>query len=206
VSGELKLLSHPSDLEETMEVVMKLFKRLLKPIKNNIKGTIGELQVINKLKFKYVINNLMFHDGMKSVQIDHVVVTRSGIHVIETKNFAGRIYANQLDDEWVQVLGRQKNAFLSPVKQNEWHIRSLENVLQTKGLFHSYIVFTNKAVIAKGLPVTPLNRIRKDIMSKYAILTDEQVLQFYERIRALKKANTISRREHVKSIKQRRGL
>jgi hypothetical protein len=187
---------------------MKIVKKLLESIKNNIKGAIGEFQVRKKLKFKYVINNLMFHDGMKSVQIDHIVVTKSGIHVIETKNFAGRIYGSKLNlnDEWTQVLGRQKNTFLSPIKQNQGHIRSLEQVLKTKNLFHSYIVFTNKATITKGLPVTPLNRIRKDIMSKHAVLTDEQVLKFYEQIKALKKDNTISRREHVKSIKQRRGI
>jgi hypothetical protein len=189
-----------------MKLFRKAIRKLTKPIKNNIKGVVGELGVASKLmKFKYVINNLTFHDGVKSVQIDHVVVTKAGIHVIETKNYAGSIYGSMAGDKWTQVLGGQKNIFLSPIKQNQGHIRSLQKVLQNNNyrLFHSHVVFTDKAKISKGTPVTPIGRIRNEIMNNIDVLTDEQTLHFYERIKALKSNNTVSKREHIKSIKKR---
>lgn len=64
------------------------------------KGIWGEFQVKlvlgkNKPDIKYVINNLMIVNDGKSSQIDHVVINKTGIFVIETKKYAGRIYGKE---------------------------------------------------------------------------------------------------------------
>lgn len=73
------------------------------------KGVCGEFQVKlalgkNKKNKKYVINNLMIVNERKFSQIDHLVINRTGIFVIETKNYAGRIYGQEDQKEWTQVL------------------------------------------------------------------------------------------------------
>lgn len=64
--------------------------------RSRIKGSWGEYKVARQLKklnpeeYK-VINRLLFRTEDRSSQIDHVVVSRFGIYVIETKNFKGWI-------------------------------------------------------------------------------------------------------------------
>lgn len=57
-----------------------------------IKGKIGEKGVSVTLSFlpknEYVVlNDLMFQNGSRSTQIDHLVISVYGIFVIETKNY-----------------------------------------------------------------------------------------------------------------------
>jgi hypothetical protein len=73
------------------------------------KGWLGEYQVRriigknNPNKSKYVINNLTFNDGTKYVQIDHLIISSSGLIVIETKNRVGKIYGKEDDLNWTVV-------------------------------------------------------------------------------------------------------
>lgn len=61
------------------------------------RGQAGEVNVAARLKALpksdyTVFNNLLIQRGEYSSQIDHVVVSKYGVFVIETKNFKGWIY------------------------------------------------------------------------------------------------------------------
>ena len=78
-----------------------------------------------------VMHNLLFRlKGDVTVQIDHIVVSRTGVYVIETKNYGGQIIQDS-NDNWKQVWYKYRYNFYSPVKQNESHIKSLMYVLFT---------------------------------------------------------------------------
>ena len=97
---------------------------------------------------RYVINNYMIVDDGKSSQIDHILINKNGIFVIETKNYSGRIYGEDNQHEWTQVLnyGKVKNHFYNPVKQNATHIYRLAKLLPTDAPFFSVVVFTKDNV------------------------------------------------------------
>ena len=74
--------------------------------RNNIRGNVGEWQVANILKQLnpeqfVVLNDIMFEkqqttaNEIATTQIDHIVVSIYGIFVIETKNYAGKIYGTE---------------------------------------------------------------------------------------------------------------
>lgn len=68
---------------------------------------------------QYVINNLILEvEEGKTSQIDHIVINKRGIFVIETKNYSGMIYGTENQLEWTQVLnyGKVKNHFYNPIK------------------------------------------------------------------------------------------
>jgi len=180
------------------------------------KGILGELDVRIVLgsnkekKNKYVVNNLTFFDGKKSVQVDHILIDPKGIHVIETKNYAGRIYGREQDDEWTQVLayGKVKNKFYNPIKQNAGHIYSLKQVLNLDYNYFSYVVFTKKAelkVSSTNTLVIPSYLLRRNINKRATdkILKSEEIVFIYNKLLELKKGNTITKREHVRSINER---
>jgi hypothetical protein len=181
------------------------------------KGWLGEYQVRriigknNPNKSKYVINNLTFNDGTKSVQIDHLVISPSGLIVIETKNRVGKIYGKEDDLNWTVVFkyGKEKASMFNPVKQNEGHLKSLEKILSVKTPMNSIIVFTKNAdlreISTHSTPVVYANSL-KQFIKEYSVdsaISSEQVLDIYNQLKEIKDNNKITNKEHVASINQR---
>jgi hypothetical protein len=181
------------------------------------KGWLGEYQVRriigknNPNKSKYVINNLTFNDGTKSVQIDHLIISPSGLIVIETKNRVGKIYGKEDDLNWTVVFkyGKEKASMFNPVKQNQGHLKSLEKILSVKTPMNSIIVFTKNAdlreISTQSTPVVYANSL-KQFIKEYSVasaISSEQVLDIYNQLKEIKDNNKITNKEHVASINQR---
>ena len=124
-------------------------KRFGDAFKSEWRGERGEefvKWVIRKTKMgeHYVLNNLFLRrfDG-RTTQIDHLVINRKGVFVIETKNYSGRIYGKETQREWTQVLryGKIKNRFYNPVKQNMGHIHHVAELLPRRTPIVSAVVF-----------------------------------------------------------------
>jgi len=179
------------------------------------KGIMGEWIVdlsIGKSKPGYrVVNNLMFNDGQKSVQIDHIVVNDRGVFVIETKNYSGRIYGDEEGDNWTQVLayGKVKNKLYNPINQNKGHIYSLKKSLISipNLLFHSIIVFTGasslylKTTTPVVRPIALKNSFKK--IGQDRALTAESIDDVYAKLVAMKSSNDVTLKEHIASIDAR---
>lgn len=178
-----------------------------------MKGKIGEaivsllLKEFTKKHNGKVINDVIIVDEEnKSSQIDHILFHTSGIYVIETKNFSGRIYGKESDKTWTQVLakGKVKNKFYSPVLQNQKHIERMQNVLSISTFMESCIVLIkgNIAFIDTPNTYSPLS-LRKHILSKINedIIPFEQVEYIYEKINNFKSNPTKTIEEHVNEIK-----
>ena len=158
-------------------------------------------------KEKFVINNLLLQlENGRSSQIDHVVINKSGVHVIETKNYSGRIYGNDSQHEWTQVLnyGKVKNHFYSPVKQNFTHVYMIKERLPQNVPVHSIIVFTKSNIkyINSKFVCTPWdinNRLNKE---REELLTLEEMKGIYTLLNE-KNTNTILNSiEHVNHIQE----
>ncbi|MBU1093215.1 MAG: NERD domain-containing protein [Firmicutes bacterium] len=164
------------------------------------KGLTGEFVIRTLIggnsskKGKFVISDLEFNDGIQEVHVDHIVINKQGIHVIETQNLAGIIYGKESDTEWEQTLehGKLKKKFYSPIKQNSGHIYSLKKVLNTDVPFFSYIVFTGRgslAVKTVHVPVEYPLAFSQVLKNKKAqeVLDAKQAEDMYHLILALKK-------------------
>lgn len=95
-----------------------------------IKGKMGEKGVAMTLSFlpkdEYIVlNDLMFKNGSRSTQIDHLVISTHGIFVIETKNYKGWIYGNSHRDYWTQNIWGNRYTLYNPLFQNQNHIKFL---------------------------------------------------------------------------------
>jgi restriction system protein len=96
-----------------------------------IKGRIGEWIVSNRLKKQldptvyHLLDDIMLPTPDGTTQIDHVVVSRYGIFVVETKTYTGWIYGNERDPQWTQVVFRRKSQFQNPLRQNYRHTKTL---------------------------------------------------------------------------------
>lgn len=99
---------------------------------NKAKGRAGEVEVAKLLTKtlsarRYTIyNNVVISTavGRRVTQIDHVVLSRFGLFVIETKAWPGLLSLLD-DDKWTQSLGRNFHYKNSPLKQNGHQISCL---------------------------------------------------------------------------------
>lgn len=120
----------------------------------------GEALVSQALKQQFVgpDAHLMNHitlplkDG--STQIDHVLLTRFGIFVIETKHYRGWIFAGAKQATWTQVLYRKKFKFQNPLFQNIRHLRAVQGVLAfiPDEAVRPIVVFTGDAEFKTPVP------------------------------------------------------
>lgn len=82
---------------------------------------------LNKLSKKnyIVLNDVMIKNNNQIYQIDHIVLSKFGIFVIEMKNYYGFIYGNEYKKIWTQKVGKYKRNFYNPFYQNYGHVKAL---------------------------------------------------------------------------------
>ena len=177
-----------------------------------VKGIIGEYKVrfkIGKTKegVQYVLNNVLFDTETKSCQIDHIVINRNGVFVLETKNYSGRIYGNDQQHEWTQVLqyGKVKNKVYNPVKQNQTHIYELRKVIGNDVAIKSLIIFVqNNTKYVNSEYVFDLRKIKKIINTPISgrTLNIEEMKNINNMILNIKNESHTTTKEHVENIYQ----
>jgi hypothetical protein len=95
---------------------------------------------------------LRMNDG--TTQVDHILVSRFGVFVIETKDYKGWIFANANQANWTQVLFKWKFKFQNPIFQNIRHVRAVQGLLDflPPDAIKSVVVFTGDAEFMTEIP------------------------------------------------------
>ncbi|MDG9857302.1 NERD domain-containing protein [Pseudomonas nitroreducens] len=90
----------------------------------------------------------------ETTQIDHIVVSRYGLFVIETKCFRGRIVTDpNAPDTWLQRVGRRKYKVRNPLLQNYAHVKALHRVTGIHSQqIQSFVVMAGQAKFVYGMP------------------------------------------------------
>jgi len=136
-----------------MVLLIYKFRRELRRSRIRHFGDRAEEQVSSYIREMFpdavLFNDLFLKTPFGITQIDHVLLCKWGIYVIETKSHNGRINVNR--KEWVQIYGEKVIRFHSPLLQNETHCKALEALLNQNRAFrgqkvHGVVVFTSKKV------------------------------------------------------------
>mgnify|MGYP000131284809 FL=1 len=152
---------------------------------------------------------LTLEDG--TTQIDHILVSRFGVFVIETKNFSGWIFANAKQATWTQVLFHKKFKFQNPIFQNMRHVNAVKNTLDFLQPNHikSLVVFTGDAKFKTDVPteVFTVSKLVKYLRSHNDEVMSLNRMQFC--VGRLETARLAISGEtdlaHVKSLQSRHG-
>lgn len=176
------------------------------------KGVLGEwfVNLIIKLSFKqpdyYLFKDVLLPTDKGTTQIDHVLVSRFGIFVIETKNMKGWIFGKENQAKWTQQIYKHKSYFQNPVHQNFKHKRALEAVLDVApASVKSIVVFVGDAKFKTQMPSNVVYSfgLKKYIRSfSSQCFTGTEMTNLIETLSAEKLASNFkSRRDHVKYVK-----
>lgn len=178
-----------------------------------IKGFVGE--AIGSIAHKILLdkniyrelNNVTIPTQDGSTQIDHVIVSRFGIFVIEAKNMSGWIFGNEKSAEWMQSFPGGKFRFQNPLRQNYRHTKCLSDFLGiAHSKFYSVVMFWGESKFKTPMPENVLDKgYSSYIKSKAEILFSEQeVNEIVDAIQTGKLPRTwATRNQHIASLKLR---
>jgi restriction system protein len=185
------------------------------------KGVLGEWQVNLLIKFflnkndYHLIKNVTlptFTDDKEqgTTQIDHIIVSKYGIFVVETKNMKGWIFGSENQKQWTQQIFKHKVKFQNPLHQNYKHVKTLEALLpiehnaNTAAIF-SIIIFIGDSTFKTKMPDNVrfarggINFIKSktDVVFNAEEITN--IIETVESGRLARGFNT--NRQHVKHVK-----
>ena len=87
-----------------------------------------------------------------TTQIDHILVSKFGIFVIETKNMKGWIFGSKEQKKWTQNNYGKKHSFQNPLHQNYKHTKALEELLSFEKNIHSIVTFVGECEFKTNMP------------------------------------------------------
>ena len=102
----------------------------------------------------HLLNHITLKHRGGTTQVDHILVSRYGVFVIETKDYTGWIFANAEHDTWTQVTFTDKFKFQNPIHQNYGHVRAVQELLDfvPSNAIHSAVVFVGDAEFKTDIP------------------------------------------------------
>ena len=187
---------------------------IIKIFKPRIKGFFGEktvallLATLDKKKYR-TINNLIIKAEGESTQIDHVVISNYGIFVIETKNYKGWITGYESSNYWKQVIYKENNNFLNPIKQNEYHVKLLKSTLKlfAEVPYYPIVSFASEADIRveTNEDVVYEEFLLRTIRSyKTEVISDDLKNDLFNYLKTIKMMNKNYAKEHVQNIERKK--
>lgn len=186
------------------------------------KGAYGEylcyryLHHFEKRGAKFLYNCYLPRGKGKTTEIDVLMIYRSGIYVLESKNYSGWIFGSETSRNWTQTLpGKNKThreQFYNPIMQNKTHIRYLKNIIGNKVQVHSVIVFSERCtlkkihIIDKDIKVIKRNRllhtIKKIDRKEKTKLSKEDIFKLYNKIYPYSQVTNKVKEKHIRDIKK----
>ncbi len=176
------------------------------------KGRNGELLVnqcikdhLNPDDYSLLENITLPTNDNGSTQIDHILISKFGIFVIETKNMTGWIFGNESSKSWTKTLYNKKIQFQNPIRQNYKHIKAVSRLLGiAANRIYSLVVFVGDADFKT---IIPHNVFLDDdfipfIQSKnQRIYNDQQIKRFISKLEKNRFDDSIeTERKHIEYL------
>lgn len=160
-----------------------------------------------------VFNDLLLRNGNYTTQIDHIILSRYGVFVIETKNVHGKVYGSGNAEFWKQYLPdwgykrygiTQEHQLRNPIWQNAGHIKTLRRLVFDNDIpIYGIVVFpydtdlyvTAEQQVLKMWQVVPYVKRFRD-----RVLSAEQVGFYRRRILEVISTAESDRKQHLDNV------
>lgn len=150
---------------------------------------------------------LPIDDG--TTQIDHLVVSRYGIFVIETKNISGWIFGQADQSQWTRVHFQSKHRFQNPIRQNYMHVKAVRDLLNLRrDHVYNVVAFVGDSTFKTPMPAGVVDgtvELTNFIQSKRTpVFTDGEIGHFVDLILDKRLAPGFrTERTHLRNVRRR---
>ncbi len=168
-----------------------------------------QLQIHFEAPDFHLLNHITLKLKDGTTQIDHILVSRYGVFVIETKDYSGWIFANSQHTTWTRVLYGGKFKFQNPIFQNFRHTQAVQDLLEflPPSAIKSVVVFAGTAEFKTDMPsgVFTMSGLIEHIRSfKEEVLSLNRVQFCVGRLETTRLAITsLTDLEHLQSLEYR---
>ena len=160
-----------------------------------------------------VFNDLLIRNGNYTTQVDHLIISRYGVFVLETKNVHGHVYGGGNAEFWKQYLpddgfrrdgSTQEHKLRNPIWQNEGHIKTLSRLVFGNDVpIHGIVVFPNDAElkIVADQPVLHMCKVVPYI-KRYSdvVLSSDQIAFYRGRLLEVISVSESDRKTHLDNV------
>ena len=180
---------------------------IIKKNMTQVVGFAGEYWVqkeLNKLPGEYLfLSDVMLEIDGKTTQIDHIVFSKYGIFVIETKQRNTYIIGNEHDKYWIVKAGRKKHYMYNPIHQNYGHKKAIEKIL---GLNDNQVIDIVCVSGQANLRIKSNKVVRVERLVDRILFEKEEKIEDYvsmaHRINAMNIVDKKYRKQHIEDIKE----
>ena len=173
--------------------------------RRKIFGKAGEFwtkRELRKLNNEYkTINDVMIetNDG-KTHQIDHIVISKYGIFVIETKHFNATLQGDNYVKNWTYKTFKKTEYIKNPIHQNYGHVQALKELLNIEEgkLIPIVCITSNARTKVKSDKVVTISKLLDKIKS-YNIIKIDNEEEIYNKIKSLNIIDKQKRKQHIKT-------
>lgn len=152
-----------------------------------------------------------FHDTIipssnGTTQIDHILISRYGIFIVETKNKAGWIFGGEDQANWTQVVYGKKYSFQNPLRQTYRQKKILAQFIEVdESHIYPVIYFAGDSKFKTQLPPNVLNSGIGSYIKGFRdlVLSQDEVYRIIAKIGQHTNESQISNSDHVRSLHQR---
>lgn len=106
----------------------------------------------------FVLNGIRLERDNDAAQMDHLVLHRYGVIVVESKSVAGKIQIKD-DGQWIRWYGKESSGMASPITQAKLQLRFMRDYLNfsvnPKGIFDRYTFDVQVAISDSGVILWP---------------------------------------------------
>lgn len=164
--------------QSSSESQKKLIQKDLKAIEEGYKAEKENAYYLD-FYFKEKENSILLHDirldhNGKTAQFDHILITPTGISILESKKFSGVLTINK--DGSLAVKYKTKTIALpSPIEQNNRHKMVLEEFIEDKIEIPSRVKLMGGLLIDSMVLVHPSTIVTNKVLPKGFIRSDQYV-------------------------------
>ncbi|PMH44641.1 hypothetical protein BCU68_12395 [Vibrio sp. 10N.286.49.B3] len=176
---------------------------------NIFKGWFGEKKTSVSMWFSLdKATYTRFHDLILpsyngTAQIDHLVVSKYGLFIVETKNMKGWIFGDEHSAQWTQSFHRKKFRFQNPLRQTYRQKKVLSEFLNLdEDLIRTAVYFCGDCSLRTSLPLNVMtNGLGRYIKSFRVPQIDYQQEQhIIKLIEAYAATTTLTSKDHINSL------
>lgn len=169
-------------------------------------GAVAHWAFLDKSVY-FPLNNLTLPTANGTTQIDHVVVSKYGIFVVEAKNIDGWIFGDERSPHWSVVKPGRKFRMQNPLHQNYRHVKVVSDFLGLdESQLHSMVMFWGECEFKTEMPRNVMLKGYATYIKSFdkVLFTDEEVRTVLEALRTGALPKTwATRRVHLESLQAR---
>lgn len=154
----------------------------------------------------FLFNNIILpttYNG--STQIDHIVISKFGIFMIESKDMKGWIWGSEHQNKWTQTFKTgDKYPFPNPLPQNAAHVRAIASLMPfASAHIQNIVAFSTKSTIKTSMPP---NVMHTDELVEYIksfnkpVLSEDQLHLAIGKLMYMCQTVEITAHEHISNI------